>query len=117
MPMMVNIIPMKEGKCIETLEPCHITCNGRSFVIPIGYRSDGASVPRFLWRLLSPCIDPLTLVPSIAHDYMYEWRIGTRYEADLWYAEVLCRGGYPQWKCLLTFIGLRLFGGKHYGTK
>ena len=114
--MKVDIVQSKDGKCIVTLEPYFVTGVSRYFVIPAGYRSDGASVPRFLWRLLSPCIDPVTLVPSIVHDYMYEWKIGTRFDADLWYAEALCRAGYPQWKCLLTFAGIRLFGGKHYGN-
>ena len=115
--MKVDIVPSKDGKCIVTLEPLLVRNGSRHFVIPAGYRSDGASVPRFLWRLLSPCIAPVTLEPSIVHDYMYEWRIGSRYDADLFYAEELYCAGYPNWKCLLTFAGIRVCGGRRYGSK
>lgn len=114
--MRVDIKESPDGKVITTLDDVWFTYNGARLCVPAGYQSDGASVPRFLWRLLSPCIDPLTLVPSIVHDYLYEWRLGTRYEADEWYVNSLDGIGYPVWKCILTFIGIRLFGGSHYGN-
>lgn len=114
--MKVEINSRKDGKSIITLEELHFTFQGEWYIVPAGYASDGASVPRLLWRLLSPCIDPVTLAPSICHDFLYEWGIGTRYEADEWYMDALYRAGYPAWKCILTFIGIRLFGGSHYGN-
>ena len=108
--MKVDIRESADGKVIVTQEEIRFTYCGERHCVPLGYASDGASVPRFLWRLLSPCIDPLTLVPSIVHDFIYECRLGSRYEADFWYVSALDGAGYPAWKCLLTFIGLRLFG-------
>lgn len=92
-------------------KPLHVT-------IPAGYVSDGASVPRFFWRLLSPPIDPITIAPSIAHDWLYDnaTRLGLdRADCDSWYCDALRRNGYPLWKCLLTYIGIRLFGRLHTG--
>lgn len=86
-------------------------------VVPEGYVSDGASVPRLLWRLLSPPIDPVTLAPSIVHDWLYDngASLGlTRIEADAWYADALHQHGYPAWKCLLTYAGTRLGGGSRW---
>ena len=115
--MKVDIKDSPDGKTITTLEEIWFEYCGMQICVPAGYVSDGASVPRFLWRLLSPCIDPKTLVPSIVHDFLYEWELGTRYEADLWYAAALSREGYPDWKCLLTLIGVRLGGKGHYGSR
>ncbi len=112
--MQVDIRNREDGKVIVTAEEIAFEYKGFSHRIPVGYESDGASVPRLLWRLLSPCIDPVTLVPSIIHDYLYDNRLGSRYDADLWYVSALDASGYPLWKCLLTFIGLRMFGFLHY---
>ena len=112
--MQVDIRNRADGKVIVTAEDIVFEYKGFSHCIPEGYESDGASVPRLLWRLLSPCIDPVTLVPSIIHDYLYENHLGSRYDADYWYVSALDASGYPSWKCVLTFMGLRLFGFLHY---
>ena len=101
---------------IELMEPMVFTdAAGQDWVIPVGFRSDGASVPRFLWRLLSPAIDPQTLWASIIHDYCYGKAITTREKADAAYRDQLIEDGYPVWKARLTYCGLRLFGGSHWG--
>ncbi len=115
--MKIDIKESEDGKTITTLEEIWFEYEGMLMCVPKGYVSDGASVPRFLWRLLSPCIDPQTLVPSIIHDFLYEWELGTRYDADLFYVAALMHNGYPEWKCILTFAGVRLFGGSHYGSR
>jgi hypothetical protein len=86
-------------------------------VVPEGYLSDGASVPRILWRLLSPPIDPITLTPSIVHDWLYDHgsALGlTRIEADEWYADALYSNGYAAWRTMLTYVGVRLGGGSRW---
>lgn len=85
-----------------------------SITINKGYVSDGASVPRFFWRLLSPKINVTTLVPSLVHDRLYETQVVSREQADIYYYNALRRNGYPWWKSALTFWGLRLFGHSHW---
>jgi len=89
----------------------------RHLRVPEGFVSDGASVPRFFWRLLSPPIDPITLGPSIIHDWLYinakKYHL-TRKECDRWYYIALYRNGYPLWKCDLTYLGIRLLGWRHW---
>lgn len=95
------------------LRPLHVRLPTGMVTVPRGYLSDGASVPRILWRLLSPPIDPVTLTPSIVHDWLYDHgaEIGmSRLEADAWYADALYRNGYAAWRCWLTFLGTRLGG-------
>lgn len=114
------------GELFELLEPMAFVMPPRpprwmmlrTFTVPAGFASDGASVPRFLWRLLSPKIDAITLAPSIAHDWLYDQggiRDFTRLECDRWYRRSLIDRGYPRWKSWITYIGVRLFGGRHWG--
>ncbi len=42
------------------------------FVIPKGYCFDGASVPRFFWRIIGSNTDNKFLVAAMVHDFMCE---------------------------------------------
>lgn len=43
-----------------------------SFLISKGYCWDGASIPRFFWRLIGAKSDPRFLIPSLVHDVLCE---------------------------------------------
>ena len=43
-----------------------------TFTIPKMYCFDGASVPRFFWRVIGSNTDNKFLVPAMVHDYMCE---------------------------------------------
>lgn len=43
-----------------------------NFTVPKGYCFDGASVPRFFWRVIGSNTDNKFLVPAMIHDYMCE---------------------------------------------
>ena len=103
-----------KSKTIITLEDYWFNFKDKTIRIPAGYRSDGASVPRIFWGLLSPPIDPITLEPSVAHDFLYDIKIAPRREIDYWYIMELSNNGYPDWKCILTLIGIRAGGRMHY---
>lgn len=59
----VNILYKPKGK-IDTY-----TYN---FIIPKDYTWDGASIPRFCWRLIGPKTDPRFLIASMVHDILCE---------------------------------------------
>ena len=42
------------------------------FTIPKGYCWDGASIPRFFWRLIGAKTSPEFLIPSLIHDVLCE---------------------------------------------
>jgi hypothetical protein len=81
--------------------------------IPAGFGSDGASIPRSLWRLESP-YGPL-LEPAIAHDYRYRLKIGKRKQADLYFREGMAVTAVAKWKRPLIYEGVRWFGGGGWG--
>lgn len=115
--MKIDVHEYPDGEVFTTLEDHAYFYLGHIHTIPAGYRSDGASVPRFFWRILSPRIDPQTLDPSVEHDFNYQFGIGTRLEADRYYLMRLLECGYPVWKSILTYYAVRIFGGSHYGCE
>ena len=45
--------------------------NGNKYVIPAGFKFDGASIPKFLHPFLSPV--GVLLIGGLVHDYMYKY--------------------------------------------
>ena len=43
----------------------------QDLIVPIGYESDGASVPRFFWRYVFPPGDVHAMRAAFLHDYVY----------------------------------------------
>lgn len=80
--------------------------DGRIVEIPQGYRSDLASVPRFLWWFIPP--HGHSAEASIIHDYLYDYRIGTRLDADLKFYRDLY-SVLPKWQSMLMFLTVRFF--------
>ena len=104
-----------DGKEIVLDEPLAFTFCGTTYTVPAGFRSDGMSVPRWLWPVISPQITAQTLEPSIIHDYLYYIKVSTREEADQWYYLALIENGYSERKAKIVFRAVRLFGGRHWG--
>ena len=48
------------------------TSNDYIFLIPKYYCFDGASVPRFFWRIIGPNTDNRFLIPALIHDVLCE---------------------------------------------
>lgn len=108
----IAIETTNNNRLFELLEPLPIEINDTPYVIPIGFVSDGQSVPRCLWILLDAPICGVTLIPSIKHDWLYKMQITTRKQADQIYLQDLINSGWKRWKCRLTYVGLRWFGWK-----
>lgn len=113
--MKVSIEPNADGgyDAITQAESAICYC-GEWVHIPAGFRSDGASVPRWLWWAVNP--KEFAPEPSVAHDFLYKWGLGTRYAADLWYLGALLCCGYGLFLSLIVFICVRVFGGRHWLT-
>lgn len=88
---------------------------GGTITIPAGMLTDGASIPRLLWNLLSDT-DPDILYPSYVHDYMYLLKGKmpgihlTRDQADNILREQMKIIGAPTWKADAVYRAVHLFG-------
>lgn len=94
--------------------PVNLSQWGLDTEIPSGFMSDGMSVPKFFWRWLGPKVAPVTVSPSIVHDWLYKTHIVSRKEADKWYRDALIHNGYSKIKAYACYAGLRLCGWSHW---
>ena len=100
------------GNVFTVLYPYRVNFGGRSFLIPRGFESDGASVPRLFWRVVFPNSDSHATTAGICHDDIYRtqpegW---TREEADRMFLALLVEFGTPVRRALAAYHAVRLFG-------
>ncbi|MFT5135672.1 MAG: hypothetical protein ACI9XU_001861 [Arenicella sp.] len=82
----------------------------KRIVVPPGFVSDGASVPKIFW--------PLGLVPygvhgraTVVHDYMYWFQQCSRKQSDNIMLIALKESGVSFFKRLILTVGVKWFGG------
>jgi len=75
-----------------------------------GFRTDGASIPRFLWRVFGSPYEPDIFPAAIAHDALYRGEIVGRADADAAFLRMMEIGGIRRRKRRLIWLGVRLFG-------
>jgi hypothetical protein len=98
------------GKRYELIFPV-IYLNGfhHVFVVPIGYSSDFASIPK-IFRPIINNDDQHIRRAAVLHDYLYETKTVTRQEADKLMYESMLSVGASRIKALTVYIALRLGG-------
>lgn len=79
------------------------------FVVPQGFRSDFASVPRFLWPVLPP--HGRVRKSAVLHDWMYTQATIPRAYADTMFLEAMAVDGVPWLQRVAMYLGVRIFGG------
>jgi len=85
--------------------------------VPKHFVTDGASIPRMFWAILSPFGD--YFAPALIHDFLYsplntEF---TREEADLIFLEAMFNVGVPWHRRHLIHAAVRLFGWASYKNR
>lgn len=80
--------------------------------VPVGFISDLASTPRFMWTIFPP-LDRYSKA-AILHDYMYKYAIASKEYADGVFLEAMEVLGVPGWKRISLYLAVRLFGRGNY---
>ncbi len=88
----------------RTLEPVVFELNGTEHLIDAGFVSDGMSVLRAFWGIISPQVYGTTLKPSIIHDWLYAVKVCTRKQADDYFYDCLVANGFPKLKAWLVWV-------------
>jgi len=107
------------------MEDWHVDVFGFHFVVPSGATTDGASIPRFLWRICGHPLQAPRVYAAMLHDWLYAGVANDavtcsnpgdlmRRECDLCYWALLRHFGVPAWVAGIEYIALRWFGGSHY---
>lgn len=104
----------ERGNVFTLLRP--ISFSG--IIVPAGFESDGASVPRLLWGVVFPRDDRQALFGAIMHDFIYrthpdKW---DRADTDELFLDLLQQGGVPYVRRIRAYIGVRLFGRRAWET-
>lgn len=84
-------------------------------VIPKGFKTDFASIPRIFWNIIAP-IGKWTL-PSVLHDYLYSegYRLGiSRKQADKIFYQAMRKSFVAPITANIMWACVRLFARKHY---
>ena len=100
------------GNVFTTFFAYRVNFGGKSFLIPRGFDSDGASVPRLFWRVVFPNSDSHATTAGICHDWIYrvqpaDW---TRKEADKMFLALLIEHGASVFSALAAYYAVRMFG-------
>lgn len=105
-----------------TVEPL-----GWTLIVPRGFTSDLASIPRWLWWLIAPF--ELSLAAALVHDYGYAHggrmlvltrdrmrraTYLTRARVDRAFYELMRDEGVWWWRRWLAYRAVRLFGASHW---
>lgn len=87
------------------------SANGlRIVVIPKGFIFDGLSLNLFGMRIKRELF-----FPALIHDYYYSSQTVSRKDADKILFSMICND-HSKILASVIFIGVRLFGGKYYGS-
>ena len=79
-----------------------------------GFLTDGASIPRFLWRLYgSPFLGKYT-ASAIIHDALYGSHLTTKEVADDLFLEMMEAEGVSYWKRKTMYWAVKYFGGSSW---
>lgn len=84
--------------------------------VPRGFITDGASLPRLLWRVFGHPLDPRTIGPAICHDFAYRTGSIPRAAADTNFREDLIFNGVNRPKAWTFYIGVWAFGWLFYNN-
>ena len=95
---------------------------GWSVVVPEGFVSDGASIPRWAWPIVGPPLRGKHLEPAVVHDYLCERSFKlvdyeARVMADAAFFLLLKRFGVPYWKRALMYVAVRFWGRYTYSPR
>ena len=108
--------PFESGGQWALSEDWTVYYDGEKIVIPKGATNDGASIPRFMWRIWGNPFDTPRYFAALVHDYLYR-KGGTKADkkrADIAYREIQKRMGVPAWKANTEYVMLWIFGGSSF---
>lgn len=92
------------------------TIAGRRVTVPMGFVTDGASIPRFLWRVCGHPFEAPRIYAAIRHDWHYSGGDPkvSRKEADRQYREDLMALGVGRVSAYVEWAAIRLCGRSHW---
>lgn len=90
--------------------------------IPVGYRFDGASIPRFAWSIIGAPFEPDFCLAACVHDFYCEHshELGdyqARVIGDAVFFALLAKAGVSQRRRALMYLAVRLYSWWTHGGR
>lgn len=105
---------------ITLAELSYTTDKGIVHTVPVGFVTDGASIPKAFWSWIGSPFTGLYRKPSLIHDYLYATQTTERIYADRIFLEGMKSEGVSWWKRRVMYSAVRIFAGgiwKRHGLK
>lgn len=106
-PLQVEVLP--GGRYYRLCKNFCVNYRRAVHVVPAGFVTDFASVPRFLWSIFPP--HGRYSPAAVFHDWLYQYGPLTRAGADKAFLESMAALKVPLWQRLAMYAGVRLGGG------
>ena len=102
------------GYMYQTCTDIRFSIKQQIFVIPKGFKTDLASIPRVSWLFIAPA-HSLLIKPSIIHDWLYQnGCIFERKKVDAIFYRMLIDNNVSFFKASIMYYAVRIFGWKFY---
>lgn len=109
-------IPVPAADCVELAVDYRFDVAGLTIWIPMGFRWNGASIPRYLWGIVGGRYEPDRLLATLEHDWIYLFHCVERQHADTLFHRRLKEANVEAWKRLAMYQAVRAVGWRHWHT-
>jgi hypothetical protein len=98
------------SRCFRLEKPFSYVSSKGTIIVPEGFITDGASIPKVFWSILAPFGD--YFAAAVIHDYLYnkECPLYNRKEADLIFKEAMFNIGVPWYRRDIVYQAVNTFG-------
>jgi hypothetical protein len=93
-------------------EPFEYRDNPLVITVPVGFITDGASIPRFAWGLIGSPWSGRYSRAAVVHDWGYFKQAMPRLTVDRIFLQGMRILGVPRWKRILMYAAVRAFAWK-----
>jgi hypothetical protein len=90
--------------------PMNVIINNTQLVVPSGFSTDGASIPRIFWFTTGTPFSPHYMRGAIIHDYLYQTGTFERKDSDLIMYNFLLADDTSKYNALKIYYALRVGG-------
>jgi len=115
--LVFRVEPVAKTTIILTERLRYIDRRRRMFTVPAGFKSDLASVPKWLRSVATPWNQSARA--GVLHDCGYRWfeiwRLSRR-ELDLIYMQALMDDGVSRWRAWIQKMAVRVTGGRAWNN-
>ena len=111
----LNISPTSNTRKWKTnKEVTYTTDSGELILVPAGFVTDGASIPRALWWIVGHPYMGNYARAALVKDYLYVTAKLTKKEADLIFLDIMTIDGVKKWRRKVMYQAVKWFGKGNY---